>query len=273
MSFLARYGRWALVAGASDGIGEAFARRIAERGVNVLLLARREALLEKLAAEIRAAHGVEARPLVADLTAADLDARVAAATRGLEVGLLVYNAGAEHAAGPFHETPLAHAQAMIALNCAGPVTLVHRLGAAMRERKRGGIVLVTSMAALAGSAYIAAYAATKAFDLILGQSLWHELRPHGVDALAAVAGMTRTPSLLASEPSIPAGAPMMEPDEVAAGALDFLGRGPVWFAGPANQAAAKALSALPRPVLIDAMSRATASLYGFPHHEAKGEEV
>jgi hypothetical protein len=85
--------------------------------------------------------------------------------------------------------------------------------------------------------------------------------------------MTRTPSLLASEPRLPPDAAMMEPDEVAAGALDFLGRGPVWFAGPANRAAAKALSALPRPASIDAMSRATASLYGFPHAEATGEEA
>jgi short-subunit dehydrogenase len=129
VSFRERYGPWALVAGASDGIGEAFARRIAERGLNVLLLARRAPLLERLAAEISAAHGVEARPLVADLTAADLDARVEAATRGLEVGLLVYNAGAEHAAGPFHDTPVAHAQQLVALNCTGPVLLAHRLGA------------------------------------------------------------------------------------------------------------------------------------------------
>jgi short-subunit dehydrogenase len=273
VTFRERYGPWALVAGASDGIGEAFVRRIAERGVNVLLLARREALLERLAAEIRAAHGVSVRPLVADLTAPELDARVAAATRGLEVGLLVYNAGAEHAAGPFHETSVAHALQLVALNCTGPVLLAHRLGGAMRARRRGGIVLVTSMAALAGSAYIAAYAATKSFDWILAQSLWHELRPHGVDAMAAVAGMTRTPSLLASQPRFPAGIAMMEPDEVAAGALDFLGRGPVWFAGPANRAAAKALSALPRSVAVDAMSRATASLYGFPHAEAHGEDV
>jgi short-subunit dehydrogenase len=272
VSFRERYGPWALVAGASDGIGEAFARRIAERGVNVVLLARREALLERLAGELRAAHGVEARPLALDLTAPDLGARVEAGTRGLEVGLLVYNAGAEHAAGPFHEAPLAHAQQLVALNCTGPITLVHRLGSAMRERRRGGIVLVTSMAALAGSAYIAAYAATKAFDWILAQSLWHELRPHGVDVMAAVAGMTRTPSLLASDPKLPPGIAMMEPDEVAAGALDFLGRGPTWFAGPANRAAAKALAALPRPALVDAMSRATASLYGFPHAEAHGEE-
>jgi short-subunit dehydrogenase len=271
MSFRDRYGAWALVAGASDGIGEAFARGAAERGVNVLLLARREALLERLAGEIRAAYGVEARPLVADLTALDLAARVEAGTRGLEIGLLVYNAGAVHGVGAFHEQPLAHAQQLVALNCTGPVLLAHRLGAAMRARRRGGIVLVTSMVALSGSAHVAAYAASKAFDWILAQSLWHELKPHGVDALAAVVGMTKTPSLLASRPSFPAGVPAMEPAEVAPGALDFLGRGPVWFAGR-NGAAAKGLAGLPRPQLVDTMSRLTASLYGLPHVEVHGEE-
>jgi short-subunit dehydrogenase len=272
MSFRDRYGPWALVAGASDGIGEAFAKRIAERGVNVLLLARRRALLERLAGDLHARHGVEVRPLVADLTAPDLDARVEAATRGLEVGLLVYNAGAVHGVGAFHEQPLAHAQRLVALNCTGPLLLAHRLGGAMRARRRGGILLVTSMVALSGSAHVATYAATKAFDWIFAQSLWHELEPHGVDALAAVVSMTKTPSLLASNPRFPPGVQAAEPDDVAPGALDFLGRGPVWFAGDANRAAARALAALPRPQLIDTMSRLTASLYGLPHVEARGEE-
>jgi short-subunit dehydrogenase len=272
MGFRERYGPWALVAGASDGIGEAFARRCAERGLSVLLLARRAALLEKLAAELRAAHGVEARPLVADLTAPDLAARVEAATHGLEVGLLVYNAGAVHGVGAFHEQPLAHAEQLVALNCTGPLRLAHPLGSAMRARGRGGIVLVTSMVALSGSAHVATYAATKAFDWILAQSLWHELRPRGVDVLGAVAGMTRTPSLVASGARFPEELSAMEPDAVASGALDFLGRGPLWFAGDANRAAAKALAGMPRPQLIDAMSRMTASLYDLPHVEVRGEE-
>jgi short-subunit dehydrogenase len=142
----------------------------------------------------------------------------------------------------------------------------------MRARRRGGIVLVTSMVALAGSAHVATYAASKSFDWILAQSLWHELQPHGVDAMAAVVGMTRTPSLLASQPAFPPGIPPMEPDEVAPGALDFLGRGPVWFAGKVNRAAAQSLAALPRPALIDTMSRLTASLYAIPHVAAHGEE-
>lgn len=272
MSFRERYGPWALVAGASDGIGECYARAIAEQGVNLLLLARREPQLAALAAELRARHGIEARALVVDLTAPDLDARVEAATRDLEVGLLVYNAGAVHGATSFHDLPVAHAQGLVALNCTGPVLLAHRLGARMRARGRGGIVLMGSMISFAGSAWVATYSATKAFDRILAEALWHELRPHGVDVLGAIAGATRTPSMLASSEAFADHPGAMEPDEVARGALAFLGKGPLWVAGDANRATAKALSPVPRIPVINAMSEATASIYGLPHTPASGVE-
>lgn len=272
-SFRERYGPWALVAGASDGIGECFARRIAAEGVNVLLLARREALLAALAADLRAKHGVEARTLVADLTAADLDARVAAATRDLDVGLLVYNAGAVHGGATFHDQPVEHALGLVALNCTGPVLLVHRLGARMRARGRGGIVLMGSMICFAGSALVAAYSATKAFDRILAEGLWHELAPHGVEVLGAIAGATRTPAMLASSDSFAAGYPgAMEPDEVAQGALAFLGRGPIWVAGEANRATAKGLCPVPRIPVINGMSAASAAIYDLAHTPVAGAE-
>lgn len=267
-----RYGPWALVAGASDGIGECFVRRLASAGINVLLLARREALLGALAAELQREYGIEVRTIVADLTAEDLDQRVAAGVGDLEVGLLVYNAGAVHGAAPFHEQPVEHALGLVALNCRGPVTLAHRLGRGMRERGRGGIVLLTSMAGLSGSSYTATYAATKSFDLVLAEALWHELAPHGVDAMAVVAGATKTPSMLNSQPGFENYAGIMEPDEVAAGALRNLGRGPVWVAGAGNRAAAGGMLPVPRIALINAMSQATAGLYDLPFHEAKGQE-
>jgi len=271
-SFRERYGPWALVAGASDGIGECYARAIAEEGVNLLLLARREPQLASLAADLRAKHGVLARTLVADLTAPDLDARVEAATRDLEVGLLVYNAGAVHGAMAFHDFPVGHALGLVALNCTGPVLLAHRLGGLMRARGRGGIVLMGSMISFAGSAWVASYSATKAFDRILAEGLWHELRPHGVDVLGAVAGATRTPSMLASNESFADYPGAMEPDEVARGALAFLGRGPIWIAGEVNRATAKALAPVPRIPVINGMSEATASIYGLPHTPATGVE-
>lgn len=271
-SFRERYGPWALVAGASDGIGECFARAIADEGVNLLLLARRAEKLEGLATALRAKHGIEARTLAVDLTAPDLDAKVLAATRDLEIGLLVYNAGAVHGAAAFHDLPVDHALGLVALNCTGPVLLAHRFGGRMRERGRGGIVLMGSLISFAGSAFVATYSATKAFDRILAEGLWHELRPHGVDVLGAIAGATKTPSMLASSPSFADYPGAMQPEEVARGALAFLGRGPIWVAGDANRATAKGLCPVPRIPLIDAMSRASAAIYGLAHNPASGAE-
>jgi short-subunit dehydrogenase len=271
-AFRDQYGPWALVAGASDGIGECFARQLAERGLNVVLLARRESMLESLAAELRAAHGVETRVLVADLTAEDLDDRVAEGTQDLEVGFLVYNAGAVHGAKTFHDHSVEHALGLVALNCRGPVYLTHRLGNAMRKRGRGGMLLLTSMSSLAGSSYTATYSATKSFDMILAESLWHELAPQGIDVMAIVAGATRTPSMLTSNPTFEDYPGIMDAADVAEGALRSIGRGPVWVAGEHNRAAAQGLSPVPRVAAINGMSQACASIYDLPYIEAKGSE-
>jgi len=272
-AFRSRFGPWALVAGASDGIGECFARQLAERGLNLVLLARREELLEELASSLRSDHGVETRVLVADLTADDLDNRVEKGTKDLAIGLLVYNAGAVHGARKFHDQPLEHALGLVNLNCRGPILLTHRLGKAMRARGRGGILLMTSMASLAGSSYTAIYNATKSFDMIFAESLWHELAPDGVDVMAVVAGATRTPSMLNSNPGFKDYPGILEASEVAEGALRNMGRGPVWVAGDQNRAAALAMSPVPRVAMINAMSQACASIYDLPFNEASGLEL
>lgn len=269
-SFLSHFGPWALVAGASDGIGESFARQLAAKGINVALLARREPLLRELAADIESTHGVETRVIVADLTADDLMERVVDGTRDLEIGILVYNAGAVHGAKKFHDQPIEHALGLVNLNCRGPILLAHHFGKPMRERGRGGLLLLSSIAALSGSSYTASYNATKSFDLILAESLWHELGADGVDVMAVIAGATRTPSMLSSNESFEAYPGIMEPDEVAAGALANIGRGPRWVAGESNRAAAGGIAALPRVQAINEMSAAAAGLYDLPHTEAKG---
>lgn len=271
-SFRRQYGPWALVAGASDGIGECFARRIAGAGVHVALLARREPLLNELAGDLEATSGVQTRVIVGDLTGDDLMERVEAGTRDLDVGLLVYNAGAVHGAAKFHDQPVDHALGLVRLNCSSPVQLVHRFGGAMKERGRGGIVLMTSVAALAGSSYTASYAATKMFDLVLAEALWHEMAPAGVDVMAAIAGATRTPSMLSSNEAFESYPGLMEPDDVARGALAHLGDGPTWVAGETNRQAVAGLRALPRVQAINMMSAATASLYGLPEETVEGLE-
>ena len=213
--FAEQYGPYALVAGASEGIGAAFARQIASLGVDLVLVARRAEPLEALAAEIRRQFDVDVRVAAVDLTAPDVDDQLAAATDGLDIGLLIYNAGAAHGAADFHDLPLATAMHLVNLNCVGPVVACHRYGAAMRDRGSGGIVLVGSMAGNAGVARIATYAASKAFDQIFAEGLWAELAPHGVHVLALIAGATDTPALARSGAIRADGYPPMDPADVA----------------------------------------------------------
>ncbi len=258
--FQERYGPWALVAGASAGIGEAFARRLGARGLDLLLLARRREALERLAAELRGAHGVEVEIAPVDLGRPDLAETVTALVGGREVGLLVYNA-AHSAIGPFVDGPLDGQLRVIDVNCRGPLVLSHVLGGAMARRGRGGIVLMASLAGSQGNPLLASYAASKAFDIVLAEGLWRELRDRGVDVLACRAGATRTPGYAASRPR--RSVPLMEPDAVVVQALSALGRRPTVVAGALNKAVAFAFARLlPRRATIEIMGRATRRLYG-----------
>lgn len=264
-TFVERYGPWAVVAGASNGIGRGFARQFAERGVNVVLVARDPVTLRREAEELEHAHGVDTVTCVADLTTDHGLRAVVGTTAELDVGALVYNAGAVHGAGVFHERPVADALFLVDLNCRGPVVLTHHFAGRFVARGHGGIVLMSSMAALAGSAYVAAYSASKAFDINLAEGLAIELRPHGVDAMAVVAGATRTPALLASGATVDESVySLMEPDDVARGALDALGTTSLWVAGPANQQAFDAMRSMPRADVSSFMSQGAASLYDLP---------
>ncbi len=258
-AFRERYGPWALVAGASAGLGEAFARLLAARGLHVLLLARRREELARVAADLRRAHGVEVRTEAIDLARGDLVAAVERAAEGIEVGLLVYNA-AHSVIGPFVERPLVEHLRVLDVNCRGPLALAHLLGGAMARRGRGGIVLMTSLAASQGNPLLASYAASKAFELVLAEGLWAELRGRGVDVLACRAGATRTPGYAASRPR--RSVPLMEPEDVARLALDALGDGPSAVTGALNRVAAFAFGRLlPRRASIRIMGRATRRLY------------
>lgn len=257
--FRARYGPWALIAGGSEGIGEAFALGAAARGLNLVLIARRPATLEEVATRIRAAHGVEVRTEALDLAAPDLAARLDRLGDELELGLVVYNA-ASSVIGPFLDQPLEDHLRVIDVNCRGPIVMSHVLGRKMIARGRGGIVLMTSLAATQGSPYIASYAASKAFDLVLGESLWHELRARGVDVLACRAGATRTPAYQKSKPDF--SGPIMEPGPVAEAALDDLGRGPSRVAGGLNRMAAFFMGrVMSRKQAVRTMGKATAKIY------------
>jgi uncharacterized protein len=258
--FRRKYGPWALVAGASEGIGAAFAEELAARGLDVILVARRAEPLAALAAQLRAAHGVEVRTASVDLGAPSVLDDVRRASAGLEIGLLVYNA-AVSLIGPFLDQPLADKLRAIDVNCRGPLILADELGRAMARRGRGGIVLMTSLAGTQGTPYVTTYAATKAFDLVLAEGLWDELREHGVDVLGCRAGATRTPAYERSNPA-PGPAPVMDARPVAVKALDALGKGPSMVPGALNGAVAFLMQRLmPRRAAVATMGSATRKMY------------
>ncbi len=161
-----------------------------------MLLARRQHVLEELANDIRAGSpGSDVRVLAVDLAEPDAAATVIGATTDLDVGLLMYNAGADANYKPFLDLPVSAALGMIQRNCAVPTELCHHYGAAMVARQCGGIILVSSGAAFAGAPNMVAYGSTKTFDMVFAEALWTELHGHGVDVLSLVLGETDTPAL------------------------------------------------------------------------------
>ncbi|MDF2255597.1 SDR family NAD(P)-dependent oxidoreductase [Streptantibioticus ferralitis] len=264
--FVRRYGPWALIAGASEGTGAAYARLLAERGLNLLLLARRKEPLTSLATELVETYGVEVRTAGVDLTRDSLLDDLKPHVGDIEIGLLVYNAGASPHIGMFHDRPVEEASYLIDLNCRGPLLMAHHFGAAMAERARGGIILMTSTGSMAGCAYVGAYTASKSFVQTLGEALWIELGQRQVDVMVAMVGPTDTPAMRATEPRLD-GLPvaLMDPHQVATEAVAALGSGqPLVPVGPANRAAVQQAWPIPRADLVMGMSVGCAQMYDLP---------
>jgi short-subunit dehydrogenase len=234
-----QYGPWAVIAGGSEGVGVSFARKLAADGIHLVLLARKPGPLADTARRIRAEFGVQVKTLPIDLTASNALETVREVTDGLEVGMLIYNAGTDNFAADFHDRPVEAAQRVIALNVIGQTDFAHHFGRQMLARGRGGIILVGSLLAYAGGGGMTAYAAAKSFSHTFAKGLWHEMRPHGVNVLGLVLSATRTPAALRlglkmDDPVIIAS----EPDVVAQEGLDHLGREPLWIVSDAADFAA-----------------------------------
>ncbi len=263
-SFSERYGTWALVAGASEGLGASFSRQLARKGLDLLLLARRPEPLEELAQSLRRESGVQVRTASVDLGAEDLLQRISELTNELDLGLLVYNA-AYAPIGAFLECELEDHLKVVDVNVRGPLTLAHYFGKRFVKRGRGGIILMSSMSGMQGTAMVANYAASKAYDMVLAEGLWRELGRAGVDVLACVAGATLTPNYESSTPKLPQnwlGRPM-DPDDVTEQALRDLGRTPTGVSGGRNRFAATLLRRLlPRRAAIRLVSKETEHRYG-----------
>lgn len=240
--WVSRYGPWAVVTGASDGIGRELARSLGARGANLVLVARRRGALDALAAELGERYGVDTRVISLDLARPAAAQELDLSTKDLDVGLLVAAAGFG-SSGHFIDADVTQELEMIAVNCAAVTALAHAFGRRLVARGRGGIVLLSSLVAFQGVARAATYAATKAFVQSFAEALQSELRPLGVDVLASAPGPVRSGfeqrADMKMSMSLPARA-------VAEPTLDALGRRTTVRPGWLSKLLESSLALLPR---------------------------
>lgn len=238
-----RYGGWALVTGASAGLGAEYARQLAREGFSLILVARREERLRKLADELATAHATESLVVAQDLAEPRADAAIATKVGSRDVGVLVNNAGFGFS-GRFQDVPAARYAAMVQVNCAAVTALAHRYLPPMIERGRGAMLVLASVAGYQATPFFAVYGATKAYDLMLAEALWYELRGTGVDVLGVSPGETETE--FSAQAHFRRESKGADPAAVVRGSLRRLGRGPSYVPGFANRLAAFAHRVLPR---------------------------
>lgn len=242
-----RYGDWALVTGASAGIGAEFARALAREGVSCVLTARREDRLIDLAGEIEKTYNVATRTIVADLSDPAGVQSLIAELGDLEIDILVNNAGLGYA-GRFEDQDLERLQSLVQVNCMAPLALTSRLLPGMRERGHGAIIITGSVAGHQPLPLHAVYSATKSFDRFFGEALWGELRDSGIDVLVLEPGSTETEfQQVAGEITHSGEAPA----DVVRVALEGLGRQPSVVSGWLNWLRSNAASRLgSRPLVV-----------------------
>lgn len=262
--FRESYGEWAVITGASDGIGREFARELAARGLNVLLVARRGGLLDALAAALHAAHGVQCRTLVADLATPSGRQGVFDASADLDVGLLVAAAG-YGTSGPLIASAIVDEENMLSVNCSAVLGQCAHFGRRFASRGRGGLVLMSSLLAFQGTPRAANYAATKAYIQTLAEGLRKELAPSGVSVVASAPGpiasgfAARADMRMSNVPG---------PRVVATQTLAALGRRVTIRPGGLSKLLGWSLAPLPRALRVTIMGRVMAAMTAHQHSDA-----
>lgn len=249
------YGPWALVTGASQGIGAEFARQLAALGFNLILTSRRLAPLQSLEQELGAAYGVEIVPLAFDLSARGFVATLDAAIAERNIGLVISNAGMrlQGAHGTQSEEALTQ---LVNTNTLAPLLLTNYFIPRLAQRSRSAIVLVSSLEGFMGWPYSSAYSASKSFVNSLGEALWEEGRHRNIDILVSCPGATLTPMLdkaVKVDPTAIRG--VKSPREVVAETLAHIGAGPLHQIGSLNRVAKRILQAMPRRLALRTLSK------------------
>jgi short-subunit dehydrogenase len=262
ISFADKYGPWALVTGASKGLGTEFAHQCAKRGLNTILVARSGELLDELAGQIKEEYKVEVQTIALDLSRPDILDVITPVTDSLEVGLLINNAGISRVR-PFLEHSMEQLLTQLNLNTRAAMILAYHFGHKMAKTRRGGIIFLSSGSAKNGTPFVANYAGTKAYNLILGESLWYELGSKGIDVLGFMPGSTKTPGWDLNKPKVSSMVKVMGASETVTEALDALGKHPSWLAGRVNRIAYFIMDKLmTRSQSIRTVGKSMKSLFG-----------
>jgi short-subunit dehydrogenase len=247
--FKDQYGPWALVAGGAQGIGEAYSRYAAEKGLNVIVLDVNEPALDQISVSLKKDYGVDCLAVKVDLSAADMLEQVIEAVADRAVGLMVYNAGIADV-GPFYkaDTGLEFEKKRLAVNVTGPLLLTYHYAKPMLARKAGGVVLMSSGAGLKGAPYYSAYSASKAYEIALAQALWAEFKPYNVDVLAVAGGMTL--STAAEGFNHLDTSNFQTPAELVDEAMEYLGKQPMIVSEENHRAGHEQMRVLPDEQVI-----------------------
>ena len=257
------YGSLALIAGASEGIGAAYAHYLASHGVDLILIARKKDQLEQFGAALTLQYGVHTKCIQEDLSSLDASMRIREAVKELEINILVYNAGNSYI-DKFENKAISVHQEIAFTNMITPLNLIHHFAPQMLKQGKGAIILMASLAGFQGTPFIATYAATKAFDRILAESLWYEWKDRGVDVIACCAGATATPNFLNTKPGKQNffAPKVQQPEEVVAECFKRLGTTPSFITGRANKIASFFMQrVMSRKKAVNVMGDTTKEMY------------
>lgn len=258
-----KYGSLALIAGGSEGIGAAYAHYLAAAGFDLVLIARRQSSLEDFAQAMRLQYQVQVDSICMDLAQPDAAQKLATQLDGREIGIMVYNPGLSYI-GRFEERPLEVHREIMQTNMLTLLELIHHFGHRMLKRGRGAIICMASLAGFQGTGFIATYAATKAFDQMLAESLWYEWKGRGVDVIACCAGATATPNFLNTRPAKQhfLAPKVQQPEDVVRECFKHLGKRPSFISGRANKwATFFMVRVLSRKKAVQTMGDTTTRMY------------
>jgi short-subunit dehydrogenase len=263
MKLKQKYGSTALIAGASEGIGAAFATCLAAEGMDLVLIARRLEPLKQLADLLENKYKVDVKCIQCDLGSTNAARQIQEELNGREISLLVYNAALSYI-GPFVKNSFENHSHAAQVNMITPLNMIHLFGEKMLIRGKGAIILMTSLAGFQGSGYLSVYAATKAFNRVLGESLWYEWKNSGVDVIACCAGATATPNFKNTHPEKASFfAPgVLAPEGVAGECFKKLGKQPSYIIGKGNRIASFIMQKiLSRKMSVNLMGDNTRKMY------------